>query len=56
MPGAYPGEGPLQLLGTPPARKTHLVFPSVHSPFGWTNELIKNGLDWLDRWLGPVGK
>lgn len=43
-----------RLLGTPPDHKRHLVFPGGHSSFGWTNELIKEGLDWLDRWLGPV--
>ena len=43
----------LRLLGTPPDQKRHLVFPGGHSSFGWTNELIKEGLDWLDRWFGP---
>ncbi len=43
----------LSLLGTPPDQKRHLVFPGGHSSFGWTNELIKEGLDWFDRWFGP---
>ncbi|MBA3639431.1 MAG: hypothetical protein M3541_02475 [Acidobacteriota bacterium] len=43
----------LRLLGTPPDEKRHLVFPGGHSSFGWTNELIKEGLDWLDHRFGP---
>ena len=43
----------LRLLGTPPDQKRHLVFPGGHSSFGWTDELIREGLDWLDRWFGP---
>jgi len=42
----------LHLLGTPDADKHHLVFPGGHSSFGWTNEMIKEGLDWLDRRFG----
>ena len=54
------------LLGTAPNDKRHLVFPGGHSSFvspaearsakadGWTNELIKEALDWLDQRLGPV--
>jgi predicted esterase len=42
-----------RLLATAPDQKRHLVFPGGHSSFGWTNELIKEGLDWLDRWFGP---
>jgi hypothetical protein len=49
-----PSQVPLfRVLGTPPDQKRHLVFPGGHSSFGWTNELIKEGLDWLDRWFGP---
>ena len=40
-------------LGTPPDQKRHLVFPGGHSSVGWTNELIKEGLDWLDQRFGP---
>jgi pimeloyl-ACP methyl ester carboxylesterase len=43
-----------RLLGTPAPNKQHLTFPGGHSPFGWQNELIKESLNWLDRWLGPV--
>jgi hypothetical protein len=27
-----------------------------HSSFGWTDELIRESLDWLDRWLGPPAR
>jgi hypothetical protein len=43
----------LHILGTPDADKRHLVFPGGRSSFGWTNELIKEGLDWLDQRFGP---
>ncbi len=45
-----------RVLGTAPDRKRHLVFPGGHSSFGWTNEMIKEGLDWLDRWFGPPAR
>ena len=45
-----------QILGTLPQNKKHLTFPGGHSSFGWQNELIKESLNWLDRWFGPVGK
>lgn len=45
-----------RLLGTAPDKKRHLTFPGGHSSFGWTNEMIKEGLDWLDRWLGPPAR
>ena len=45
-----------RLLGAAPDQKRHLVFPGGHSTFGWTNEYIKEGLDWLDRWLGPPAR
>jgi hypothetical protein len=25
-----------------------------HSTCGWRDELVREALDWLDRWLGPV--
>ena len=46
----------LRQLGTPDDQKRHLVFAAGHSSSGWTNELIKEGLDWLDRWLGPPAR
>jgi len=41
-----------QLLGTPPEHKRHVVFEAGHAPP--RVELIKELLDWLDRYLGPV--
>ena len=43
----------LRILGSKDADKRHLVFPGGHSSFGWTNQLIKEGLDWLDQRFGP---
>jgi hypothetical protein len=40
-------------LGTPPAHKRHRVFESGHVPTE-RQEVIKDILDWLDRYLGPV--
>jgi dienelactone hydrolase len=41
-----------ELLGTPPPDKKRLVFPGGHSvPRA---EMIKESLQWLDRYLGPV--
>jgi formylglycine-generating enzyme required for sulfatase activity/predicted esterase len=45
-----------RLLGTPAANKQHLTYPGGHSSFGWANELIKESLNWLDRWFGPPAK
>jgi pimeloyl-ACP methyl ester carboxylesterase len=45
-----------RILGTPPPNKQHLTFPGGHSSSGWHNELIKESLNWLDRWLGAVAK
>jgi len=42
-----------ELLGTPPEHKKRLVFPGGHSVP--RTEMIKESLDWLDRYLGPVG-
>jgi eukaryotic-like serine/threonine-protein kinase len=41
------------LLGTPPADKKHRIFESGHIPTE-RQEVIKEILDWLDRYLGPV--
>ena len=41
-----------QLLGVPGSKKRHVVFESGHlPPFQPT---VKESLDWLDRYLGPV--
>jgi len=42
-----------ELLGTPAADKKRLVFPGGHSVP--RTEMIKESLEWLDRYLGPVG-
>jgi eukaryotic-like serine/threonine-protein kinase len=41
-----------ELLGTPKDQKKRLVFPGGHSVP--RTEMIKESLDWLDRYLGPV--
>jgi dienelactone hydrolase len=40
------------LLGTAPADKRHYTYPASHAVP--RNEVIKETLDWLDRYLGPV--
>ena len=41
-----------RLLGTPKQYKRRVVYETGHNiP---RNELIKETLDWLDRYLGPV--
>ena len=48
-----PSQKPLlDLLGTPPAQKRHYTYSASHVVP--RNELIKETLDWLDRYLGPV--
>ena len=39
-------------LGTPAEHKLHIVYDTDH--FIPRNELIKESLDFLDRYLGPV--
>jgi eukaryotic-like serine/threonine-protein kinase len=44
-----------KLLGTPAEQKRHVVFEGAgHVPP--RIELIREVLDWLDRYLGPVGR
>jgi eukaryotic-like serine/threonine-protein kinase len=40
------------LLGTPPTDKRHYTYPASHVVP--RNDVIKETLDWLDRYLGPV--
>ena len=40
-------------LGTVPQDKRHVVLESGHLPSPW-NEVIRESLEWMDRWLGPV--
>jgi len=42
-----------RMLGTPPANKKHAVFQGGHIPTR-RQEPIKEMLDWLDHYLGPV--
>jgi hypothetical protein len=41
-------------LGTPPEDKRHVLFETAHSTYGHRNEMIRETLDWLDRYMGPV--
>jgi eukaryotic-like serine/threonine-protein kinase len=41
-----------ELLGTPLDRKRHVVADGVH--YVPRHTLIRETLDWLDRYLGPV--
>jgi hypothetical protein len=41
-----------KLLGTPEEQKSHLVYDTGHSVP--KNQLIKESLAWLDKYLGPV--
>ena len=48
------GEPPLlRFLGTPEKDKRHIIFEGGHAPLR-VQVLIKDILDWLDRYLGPV--
>jgi dienelactone hydrolase len=40
-------------LGTPEEHKRHQIFDAGHIPT--QTEIIRESLDWLDRYLGPVG-
>jgi eukaryotic-like serine/threonine-protein kinase len=42
-----------QLLGTPAEHKDHYLAPSAH--FVPRDELIRETLDWYDKYLGPPG-
>jgi formylglycine-generating enzyme required for sulfatase activity/dienelactone hydrolase len=39
-------------LGTADADKRHITFPAGHSTSSWRDGLIRESLDWLDRYLG----
>jgi eukaryotic-like serine/threonine-protein kinase len=41
-----------RLLGSPEKDKKHVVFDSGHVP-PWP-DVVRETLDWLDRYLGPV--
>jgi len=40
-------------LGTPPEDKRHVVLDGGHLPQG--ADMVREILDWLDEYLGPVG-
>ncbi len=44
-----------ELLGTPAAHKRHVVYEAGHDPLP-RSQLVREILDWLDRYLGPVGE
>jgi hypothetical protein len=51
-----PSQGEMyRRLGTPPEHKAHKVFPSGHIP-AERNAVVREVLDWLDRYLGSVKK
>ena len=41
-------------LGTPEKNKKYISYPGGHVDFINRQEVIKEALDWLDRYLGPV--
>jgi dienelactone hydrolase len=41
-------------LGTPEKDKRHIIYPGGHVDFIDRLEVVKEALDWLDRYLGPV--
>jgi pimeloyl-ACP methyl ester carboxylesterase len=44
-----------EVLGTPADRKRHLVLEASHAVFiEKRNQMIRDALDWFDRYLGPV--
>ncbi len=43
-----------ETLGTPPEDKRHVIFDTAHNTYGHRNEVIREVLDWLDKYLGPV--
>ena len=42
------------LLGSPPGKKKHKIYPGGHSTFGWFDDMVKDTHDWLDEQFGPV--
>jgi hypothetical protein len=42
-----------RFLGAPPDRKRHVVFETGHAITS-VQSVIKEALDWLDTYLGPV--
>jgi pimeloyl-ACP methyl ester carboxylesterase len=47
----------LHLLGTPPEHKRHVVLTGGHFIIGQQrSQVVREVLDWLDRYLGPVDR
>jgi len=47
----------LHLLGTPPEHKRHVVLTGGHYIIGQQrSQVVREVLDWLDRYLGPVDR
>jgi hypothetical protein len=44
-----------RLLGTPAADKRHVLFESAHDTGLFRQQVVKETLDWLEKYLGPVG-
>lgn len=43
-------------LGTPEAQKRHLTYDSGHSSYGWSADLYREGLAWLDGLFGEPAR
>jgi RNase P/RNase MRP subunit POP5 len=43
-----------RLLGTPAKDKRHVVFETAHDVSVMRNEMSREILDWLDKYLGKV--
>jgi dienelactone hydrolase len=43
------------LLGTPASEKRHVLFPTAHEVMLYRNDVVRESLAWLDKYLGPVG-
>lgn len=55
MPLKTSQEPMYELLGTDDQHKEHKLYPGGHGLFGLFNkQILKDVLDWLDRYLGPV--
>ncbi|MBI3665177.1 MAG: SUMF1/EgtB/PvdO family nonheme iron enzyme, partial [Acidobacteria bacterium] len=43
-------------LGTPTKDKRHVIFETPHNVFTAGSDMVREVLDWLDRYLGPVNR
>jgi serine/threonine protein kinase/formylglycine-generating enzyme required for sulfatase activity/cephalosporin-C deacetylase-like acetyl esterase len=41
-----------ETFGTPEEDKLHLTFPAGHSSSSWNDDMVRESLDWLDRYFG----